>query len=272
MSTARHPQTDGQTENANGVLEDTLRHFVGPYQVNWDELLPVAEFAMNNAWNTSVGNTPFMLNYGQHPDTPTIAFLRDRNPAVNKFIGKWSEQLAKAKECLSAAQHRQKASADRHRLAAPAFQEEDLVLLSVKHIRMRKGFSAKLAPRFIGPFKVLQCVGPNKLSYRIELPPALKRMHNVFHVSSLKRYRSDGPYQPPPIPEFIDGELKYEVDWIEATRYEGKRRQYLIHWLGYPGEETWEPESALTNCPQKVQEFWEFKGMDCPHPLRGSTG
>jgi hypothetical protein len=49
MSTAKHPQTDGQTERANGVLEDTLRHFVGPYQTDWDEYLAVAEFAMNNA-------------------------------------------------------------------------------------------------------------------------------------------------------------------------------------------------------------------------------
>jgi hypothetical protein len=66
-STPQHPQTDGQTENANGVLEDTLRHFVGPYQNNWEELLPVAELAMNNAWNTTIQNTPFMLNFGQNP-------------------------------------------------------------------------------------------------------------------------------------------------------------------------------------------------------------
>jgi hypothetical protein len=95
-STPQHPQTDGQTENANGVLEDTLRHFVGPYQNNWEELLPVAEFAMNNAWNTTIQNTPFMLNFGQNPDTPVIASLRSRNPTVNQFVGWWSEQLSKA--------------------------------------------------------------------------------------------------------------------------------------------------------------------------------
>jgi hypothetical protein len=79
QSTALHPETDGQTKNANGILEDALRHFVGPYQDNWEEtLLPVVEFAMNNVWDTSIQNTPFMLNYGQNPDTPFISELRSR--------------------------------------------------------------------------------------------------------------------------------------------------------------------------------------------------
>ena len=244
---------------------------MGPYQDNWDTLLNVVEFAINNAWNESIQNTPFMLNYGQNPDTPTIAFLRSRNPAVNQFVGRWSEQLKKAKVCLEAAQQRQKACADRHRKPSPEFKVGDLVLLSIKHFQLQSGIKAKLAPRFIGPFKVLGAVGSHGLSYRIELPKALGRMHNVFHVSSLKKYHVSGNYQPPPLPEFIDGELEYEVDWIESTRYEGSKRQYLVHWVGYPGESTWEKESQLTHCPQKVKAFWDFKGLDCPHPLRGEV-
>jgi hypothetical protein len=107
MSTALLPWSDGQTERANGILEYTLRRFVGPYQTDWDEYLAVAEFAMNNAWNQSIQNTPFMLNFGQHPDTPEVVALRGRNPAVKKFIGKWSYQLARATRCLEAAQQRQ---------------------------------------------------------------------------------------------------------------------------------------------------------------------
>ena len=86
MSTKYHPQTDGQTENANGVLEDTLRHFVGPFQSDWEDRLPVIEFAMNNSWNSSIQTTPFMLNYGQGPDDPTIAHLRQHNLKVNGFV------------------------------------------------------------------------------------------------------------------------------------------------------------------------------------------
>ena len=104
MSTAYRPQTDGQTERVNGVQEDTLRHFVVPYQNDWDDLLAPVEFALNNSWHHSIRNTPFMLNYGQVPDDPTVAKLRSLNPAVNTFVGKWSEQLALAKLCLEAAQ------------------------------------------------------------------------------------------------------------------------------------------------------------------------
>jgi hypothetical protein len=108
MSKAQHPQSDGQTEKANGILEDTLRHFVGPYQTDWDDYLAVAEFAMNNSWNQSIPNTPFMLNFGQHPDTPSALALRSKNPPVDQFGGKWSEQLVRAKRCLAmeAAQQR----------------------------------------------------------------------------------------------------------------------------------------------------------------------
>ena len=67
MSTKNHPQSDGQTENANGVMEDTLRHFVGPFQQDWEELLPVVEFPMNNSFNSAIQNTPFMLTYGTIP-------------------------------------------------------------------------------------------------------------------------------------------------------------------------------------------------------------
>ena len=141
----------------------------------------------------------------------------------------------------------------------------------MKHLKLQKGLKAKLAPRYVGPFKVLARIGPGNLSYRIELPSALARMHNVFHVSSLKEYHSDGNYQPPPLPSYIDGEIEYEVDWIESTRYEGSRRQYLVHWVGYPGGETWEKECQLTHCPEKLKSFWEFKGLPCPHPIRGEN-
>jgi hypothetical protein len=70
MSTAFHPQTDGQTERSNRVLEDYLRHCISPSQNGWDEWLPQAEFLVNNVWQESIKNTPFMLNFGQQPRTP----------------------------------------------------------------------------------------------------------------------------------------------------------------------------------------------------------
>jgi hypothetical protein len=70
MSTAFHPQTDGQTERFNRVLEDCLRHYISPSQDDWDEWLSQAEFSVNNAWQKSIKSTPFMLNFGQQPRPP----------------------------------------------------------------------------------------------------------------------------------------------------------------------------------------------------------
>ena len=269
-STKDHPQSDGQTERMNGVLEDTLRHFVGPYQTDWDERLAVAEFAMNSAFNASVQATPFMLNYGQTPDDPTIAALRSKNPAVNKFVGQWDKQLVHAKKCLKAAQDRMKVYADKHRRPAPEYKPGDQVLLRTKCFKLQSQLCKKLAPRYVGPFKVIKAIEPHKLAYKIELPPHLARMHPVFHVSALKEYKFfEGNYTPPPLPDIIDGEMEYEVDWIEKTRYSGRRRQYLVHWLGYDNP-TWEPFECLTNCPQKLHEFWKWKGSPCPHSLSAS--
>ena len=164
MSTAYHPQTDGQTERVNGVLEDTVRHFVGPFQQGWDELLAPVEFALNNPWHHSIQNTPFMLNYGQNPDDPTVSNLRSSNPNIGPFVGKWSEQLSRAKVYLQAAQDRMKHNADQRRDPTPEFQPGDIVLLNVKNCRLQSGLCRKLAPRFIGPFKVQKSVGKAKLA------------------------------------------------------------------------------------------------------------
>jgi hypothetical protein len=120
---------------------------------------------MNNAWNKSIQNTPFMLNYEQNHDTPTVAFLRARNPKVNGFVGRWSVQLLRGKACLRVAQERQKAYADRKRQAAPEFQVGDHVLIKVSHFRLRKDLKAKLAPRYVGPYKVLKRIGIAGLAY-----------------------------------------------------------------------------------------------------------
>ena len=268
-STAAHAQSDGQTENANGVLEDTMRHFVGPFANTWEEAVGVAEFAMNNAWNDSIQNTPFMLNYGQHPRDPISRDLAARNPAVQKFIGDWDEQVSRARKCLLAAQQRHAAAVDGRRrdIDPELFQPGKWVLLKTSHFRKHSEFCRKLAPRWVGPFKILEAVGSQepKHAFKLELPSRVKRMHPVFNVSSLRPYYNDGPYQPPPLPEEIEGELEYEVDCILSTRGEGKQRKYLVNWKGYPDGGTWEPASSLTNCDEALELFWQSKGLDCPH-------
>ena len=267
MSTKKHAESDGQTENANGILEDTLRHFIGPYHSAWEDGLAVVEFAMNNAWNESIQNTPFMLNYGQHPNDPVSARLRSQNQQVNRFVGNWHEQLKRAKQCIAAAQQRHKHAADKKRRPAPEYKFGDQVLLKTSFFNVAKGFCRKFAPRWVGPFTVKK-VSKNKLAVTLSLPDKAKRMHPVFHVSALRPYLSSGAYQPPPpLPDYIDGEPEWEVNYIESTKGEGKRRQYLVHWMGHTDHATWEPLSNMTNCSEEIQAFWDNKRLPCPHPL-----
>ena len=86
MSTAYHPQTDGQTERTNRTLEEMLRHFVKPVHDDWDEHLPMVEFAINDAWQESTHETPFVLNYGQHPLNPMSLQTHSRVPAAATYI------------------------------------------------------------------------------------------------------------------------------------------------------------------------------------------
>ena len=264
MSTRDHPQSDGQIENANQIMEDTLRHFVGPYQTDWEDLLPVVEFAMNNSWNSTIQNTPFMLTYGQHPDDPTTATLRHRNHAVNLFVGKWSEQLARAKRHIAEAQERQKVSADRKRRDAPDFQPDDEVLLNAKFFKLPSTRTRKLSPQWVDPFRVKRTVGSHKLAVELELPPVAKRMHPVFHVSALRPYERSGNYQPPPLPDFVAGEPEWSVAFISDTRYSGSRRQYRVHWEEQQDQDTWEPVRNLTNCAESIAAFWASKNLVNP--------
>ena len=103
LSTAYHPQIDGQTERANRTLEDMLRHFVSPSQDDWDVRLPCCEFAVNNAWNAATDNTPFFLNYGENPRTPVNVDVVCQLPAANTFVGRVEDAVTRARDCLKAA-------------------------------------------------------------------------------------------------------------------------------------------------------------------------
>jgi hypothetical protein len=114
----RVPQTDGPTEHANGVSESTLRPFVGPFQFNWGNLLPAAEFAMNNSVNVHTGHTPFMLHYGQPPCSTLAVVIWGMSPPIAFVV----EALNYARQCLLNAHQRQKARSDKHRRDAPTFE------------------------------------------------------------------------------------------------------------------------------------------------------
>jgi hypothetical protein len=250
MTTSFHPQGNAQTERMNRVLEEYLRHFVSPKQDNWDDLLPLAEFAMNNSYQESIGMSPFYMTYGYHPRVPTTADCVNV-PAAVDYVQNIGLAVQEAKDLLRKAQERQKGVADtaRRQLDLEVGQE---VLLSTENIRLKSPGTHKLMPRYIGPLVVKARKGP--VTYELQLPSALK-IHPVFHVALLKPYNRNGSYQPPPLPLSVDetGPL-FEVETV--LRYRPRKKQYLIQWKGFGKEHnTWEPARMLN--AEALNSFWE---------------
>ena len=263
-STAYHPQSNGQTERYNRVLEDYLRHYVDPTLDNWDLLLPSAQFAMNNSFNESIKNTPFFVTQGQHPLWKASANLGDKVPAADRYIKGIEEAVQKAKLCLRKAQERQKAYADVKRRDLE-FEVGDRVLLNTRNIKFKGLDCKKLLPRWVGPFEVLQKVGQQ--SYKLLLPESMGRIHPVFHVALLSKWIARGSVRPPPV-VLADGEIEYDVERILDDRTTKKRggngtchaRQFLVRWVGYgPEHDTWEPEDNLENCQETLRFYLEGK-------------
>ena len=265
MSTAYHPQTDGQTERTNRTIEEVLRHHVNSTQNDWDEHLTHVEFALNSSWHESIKSTPFYLNYGFHPRVPLSSVRQEVNvPAACDFVQHMQEIITKAKQSLQAAQQRQKHFADTHRKEV-IFNVGDKVLLETKNIELRTAAGSghkKLLPRWLGPFEIIAKVGT--VAYKLKLPAALK-IHPVFHVSLLKAYKSSGRVQPPPVPSNLksDEDQIYEVERILDDRVtKAGKKEFLIKWAFYgPENNSWEPMRKLTGCPEALAEYWHMKAL-----------
>ena len=254
MLTAYHPQADGQTERTNRTLEEMLRHFVNPMH---DECLPMVDFAINDAWQDSTHDTPFMLSYGQHPLNTMSLQTHSRVPAAARYTQDIQQAVERAKDCLDRAQQRQKAYADKGRRDA-SYQVK--LLLNTQNLRFKSPGTPKLMPRWVGPFTVLERIGD--VAYSLELPASM-RMHPVSHVSLLQRYCGDGRVQPPPPPFYVGGQLAYTVSRILDHRpvQRGRRKnmkEFLVRWEGYgPEHDTWEPEVCLLD-ESLIQSYWDY--------------
>ena len=134
MSTAFHPQTDGQSEVLNQVLEQYLRIFCSYHQDDWVDLLPFTEYSYNNSVNTSTKMTPFYAEYGQHPRSiwPSI---QDKCVAGNEYIDNLEKLREELRQNLTNTREWMRKFYDRKREPQPDFKVGDKVLLNAKHIQ-----------------------------------------------------------------------------------------------------------------------------------------
>jgi hypothetical protein len=186
FSSAYHPQIDGQTERVNQIFEDMLRACTLKDNQSWDKCLLYAEFSYNNSYQESIKMEPFELLYGRKC-TPLFWNEPGENQIFGPNILREAERQAQmVRENLKLAQSRQKSYADNQRREL-RFQVGDYVYLKVSPMRGLRHFKiiGKLAPRYIGPFKILEQRG--EVAYQLELPPQLSDVHDVFHVSQLRK-------------------------------------------------------------------------------------
>jgi hypothetical protein len=187
FSTAFHPQTDGQTERVNQILEDMLRACALDYGSSWDENLPYAEFSYNNSFQSSIKMSLFEVLYGRKCRTPLLwDGVGERQLFGPDLIKDAEEKVKLIHDRLKIAQSRQKSYTD-SKCKEVTYEVGDRAYFRISPLRgiKRFGIKGKLAPRFIGPYKILARKG--EVAYKLELPEVLAVVHDVFHVSQLKK-------------------------------------------------------------------------------------
>ncbi|GKB25452.1 putative reverse transcriptase domain-containing protein [Tanacetum coccineum] len=252
MSTAYHPKTDGQSERTIQTLEDMLRACVMDFGGSWDTHLPLVEFSYNNSYHTSVKCAPFEALYGQKCRSPVIWTEVGESQLIGpELVQETTKKIFQIKERLKTARSRQKSYADKRRKPLE-FKVGDRVLLKVSPWKgvVRFGKKGKLAPRYVGPFEIVECVGP--VAYRLKLPQELSCVHDTFHVSNLKKCLAEPDVQVPLDEIEIDENLRFVEEPIEIVERDVKKLKrrriplVKVHWNSRQGAEyTWEHEDQF---------------------------
>ena len=252
MSTAFHPQTDGQTEILNRILENYLRAYTSLEQMNWAKLLPAAEFAYNNSKNTTTQIPPYRALYGYDPelrfdiaDNVTkgeAPAARDRVERLHELRDRLRDEILKAQESQA------KYYNQRH--MPMAFKRGDFVKLSTRNLRLK---NKKLQPRWVGPLRVLQRIGSQ--AYRVALPEKYAQLHDVFPIQLLEKYNRREDEDPLPLPD-LEEDQEWDVEEVKDKTTINKKTHYLVKWDGWPVEyNQWVPEEDMTGAMEAVRKY-----------------
>ncbi|KAA0056300.1 pol protein [Cucumis melo var. makuwa] len=262
FSTAFHPQTDGQTERLNQVLEDMLPACALEFPGSWDSHLHLMEFAYNNSYQATIGMAPFEALYGKCCRSPVCwGEVGEQRLMGPELVQSTNEAIQKIRSCMHTAQSRQKSYADVRRKDLE-FEVGDKVFLKVAPMRgvLRFERRGKLSPRFVGPFEILEQIG--SVTYRLALPPSLSTVHDVFHVSMLRKYVPDPSHVVDYEPLEIDENLSYTEQPVKVLAREVKtlRNKEIplvkVLWRNHQVEEaTWEREDDMrSRYPELFEE------------------
>ena len=267
------PEGDGQTEHTNQTLEQYLHVYCNYQQDNWADLLPLVEFAYNNAPSATTGISPFFTNKGYHLNI-SIHLERDLTSAhAREFTVDLDELHQELWKQISATQCHYQLLADAKRSPALDFKIRDKVYLNAKFLHTTC-LSQKLSNKNVGPYKII--TKPGSHSFTLRLPDSMRAIHLVFHVSQLEPTSSSSipgwvPTLPPPV--LVEGKLEFEISEILDSKVDRHcclcKLLYLVHWSGYEGtnkETSWILASELGNASELIEEFHQAY-LHKPRPL-----
>src|SRR5258708_5265448 len=233
-----HPEGDGQTERLNQVLEQYLQAYTNYQQDDWSSLLPLAEFAYNNATNKMTRVSLFFANKGYHPSLMAEPNVQVSSIGAQCFISDLDNLHTELKQSIAKAQECYQKYADEHHSPAPLLKIGDRVYVKAKYFCTTQPLK-KLSKKNLGPYEVIAI--PRSHSFTLHLPDHFHSIHPVFHISQLEPAQPD-PFpqrdQPPPPPVEIDSDIKYEVSEILDSKMDRRFRadsalHYLVWWTGY---------------------------------------
>jgi hypothetical protein len=274
LSSAYHPETDGQTERQNQTLEQYLRCYCSLEQDDWAIWLPIAEFAYNDSLHATTGTTPFRAYHGvdpRGPDWPGMPLGSGESHLAN---GVAARVLALQSECrrrIIVANEYQKKYADRKRKHI-SLRIGDKVLVSNRHIRSTRP-KKKLDWKYLGPGTVLAQIGRD--AYRVDLP-GLGQVHPVFHVSLLEPYVQRGSIpsqsaQPVDTLRTLGDDVYYVEEVLDRRKSSTGGWEYLVKWEGYPSEEnSWEPGPNIS--AGALNDFWKRRNIRARRSKKPASG
>lgn len=275
LSTARHPQTDGQTEIVNQFIEKTLRAYIRAKTHTWTKWLPMVEHVYNSNVHDSTGYSPYFLLYGFQPRGPEnlvggTGKAVERPYGTSALADEFLEELLTirqaAQDALVLAQQSQARAHDKGRKELQDWEPGTLVLVNPHSLQLveSKGKGRKLVQKAIGPFEIQERVGNN--AFKLRLPDSYP-MHPVLNVEHLRLYRAS-PQQLGPRDTLPDtrpaSSPERAVDSIVAHRWNQKKRktEYRVRWEDAEADEdSWRSELDLKNAPELLRDYRKKTGL-----------
>jgi hypothetical protein len=263
LSTAYHPQTDGQTEIVNQYIDLRLRPFINYYQDDWPELIPMVDYAQLTLPHESLGMmSPFEVQYGYKPNTswnwePAEEAPKNAREKLNReeaqaYAQRMHKAWEKAKECLQRTQEVHARSANK-RCRSVDFGVDDYVYVLAKNWR-RERPSAKLDSQMEGPWPIIAQEGH---SFRLGLPSSMK-IHPVFSADRLRKAKDaplPGQVAEKAEPIVVQDELEWELEEVLACKLERGKLKYRARWVGWEEDPEWYPASDLKYAPHLLRAF-----------------